>query len=369
MATIPPWINVSPSDFLQAMQAGAMAGLQVSNLRRSARADADRLAFAAAESEAARADAAARSAAALDFQRWEQEQRSRQAAAEFEAGLKSQLELAQQATAQQHYKTMEEAAKGRLEAPLSPVGRLQMDYDRAVKSGNTEAAEQLKAAIEQSISNKGRSIYMGTDAEGKPIFEMTEGGAPSRAGALGKATTAMTTQAQQKLAQYENSAELLNWLQRKLRPEHVGAAGVVGELVLDKVLPQLGAQTANRGRVDVRTALTTAREGLMREISGDPRFSNVDRQEIAKALPSSGVFESYDDAQQRIATVRRILANRGKVYAQTLGIKPPGWAMPIQEIIQRYQDGLKSGLDPQSEEFKNQFFTREEAVTAMERFY
>lgn len=92
----------------------------------------------------------------------------------------------------------------------------------------------------------------------------------------------------------------------------------------------------------------------MREISDDPRFSNRDRDEISKALPSSGVFESYPDAMTRIQTVKGILANRGKVYSTGLGLKPPVWSMSKEEIRDAYQ---KKEL------------TEDEAVSALERFH
>lgn len=68
-------------------------------------------------------------------------------------------------------------SKARLQAPMSPLGKLQADRMAAVSRGDQEAVKQYDAAIQEAVTNKGKSIYFGTDDQGRPIFQMSEGGA------------------------------------------------------------------------------------------------------------------------------------------------------------------------------------------------
>lgn len=234
-------------------------------------------------------------------------------------------------------------AEARSAPPQSTFGKLLAD--------RAAAPEADRALYDQQISALGakEGISIQFDDQGRPIINYGP-----NATNIGKPSVATQTQAQQKLLKYENSMELLTQLEKGLRPEHVGVAGAGGELLLDRTLAQFVPGAANTNRIQARTALIAAKEGLMREISDDPRFSNKDREEIGKALPSSGVFESYPDAITRIKTVKNILANRGKVYSSGLGLKPPAWSLSKDEIRAAFQKGE---------------MTQEEAVSALQRFH
>lgn len=124
MAQVPPWLNVSPSDFLRAMQAGATAGLQVADLRQRGSLEADRLAQSAAIAAANRSAAAQAQANSLAFQEWERGELGRQAAEAnarqervamagleqrgLEAGLERQLEMARDLETGRHHRASEE---------------------------------------------------------------------------------------------------------------------------------------------------------------------------------------------------------------------------------------------------------------------
>lgn len=77
IGTIPPWISVSPRDFLAAAEAGASTGLQVANLRQRGALESARLAQAAAEAAARRSSAEAQASQALGFRQWEREMMDR----------------------------------------------------------------------------------------------------------------------------------------------------------------------------------------------------------------------------------------------------------------------------------------------------
>ncbi len=248
--------------------------------------------------------------------------------------------------------------------PESPVGKLQFDRSQALRRGDSDAVKQIDAAIQESLTNKGRSIYMGQDDQGKPIFQMTEGGAKP-------VTVATQSLAQGRDLQYQNATELMSWLQKHVKPEHLGVRGLAGELVVDKTLAQLVPEFADKDRISVRAALDAA-QGLAREIVDSPagRFSNVERDAILGALPSTGFAESFPNTQGRLQRAREMLASRGRVYAEKLGEPLPTWAMTQDQIREAYRAGKASGLKPTDPEFKKRGFkTEDEAIAALARYY
>lgn len=228
------------------------------------------------------------------------------------------------------------------------------EANKAEAEGNMVEATRLRdRATLLREQTKGQEVVTGYDDQGRPIIRMGKG--------VGAPTVATQSQAQQKLLRYENSVELINKLQKTLKSEHLGAAGVAGEWIMDRGMSQLIPELANKDRIDARSALIAAREGLLGEISNDPRFSNMDREEVSRALPSSGIFESLPDATQRLNTVRSIITQRGKIYAKGVGQSPLLWTMTADEIKAEYKkfqtSNGKEGID------------RETALGALTRFY
>lgn len=195
------------------------------------------------------------------------------------------------------------------------------------------ASPEDKAIYDYQIGHLGQKMGVSIqfDDQGRPIInygpQETSIGAPS---------VATQSMAQRKLLKYEAASELINHLQKNMETGHVGLSGVLGEYVGDRILPQLGVDSFKGKRADVRSTLIAARESLLREISDDTRFSNADREEISRALPSSGVFESLPNAQQRLETVRNILNARGRTYSEGLGLKQPEWSLSPDEIKKLY---------------------------------
>ena len=153
--------------------------------------------------------------------------------------------------------------------------------------------------------------------------------------------------------------ELMNRLDMVLKPEHVGARGVAGEWLVDKGLQQVaeavgGPDVSSEGRMQSRKLIIALREGLMRDMTNDNRFTMADREEISKALPSSGIFESYKDAKSAINLVRDVVTQRSRNYAKVLGQSPPLWTLSSQEIVELY---------------KNNKIDRETAHQALVRFH
>jgi len=231
----------------------------------------------------------------------------------------------------------------------SPLGKLYADREKAKASGNDDAVKMYDAAIAESAHNKGRSIYMGMDDNGKPIFQMTEGGA--------EPTVAMQSQAQEKLVQFQNTLELMNTLEHQLKPEHVGIKGKVGEVVVDKTLAQFMPGVAVGERIDARTALKVLRSTLLRQVpdASSGRMSSIaEREEVEAALPETGMFESYADASQKLKTLRGTLENRARTYSEAIGKKTPIWALSADEIKGKFQ---------------RKEITEQEALDALTRFH
>lgn len=203
-----------------------------------------------------------------------------------------------------------------------------------------DAAPEDRAQYDRVIGHLGEKmgVSMQQDDQGRWIVNY----GPQQ-GTVGTASVATQSMAQRKLLKYEAASELINHLQKNMEGGHIGLSGVLGEYVGDKILPQLGVDSFRGKRADVRSTMIAARESLLREISDDTRFSNADREEISKALPSSGVFESLPNAQQRLATVRDILNARGRTYSEGLGISKPEWSLTADEIKALYDKNQATG--------------------------
>lgn len=210
--------------------------------------------------------------------------------------------------------------------------KTEQDAKDAESAGNTELAKQLRERAQLiRDQSKTQEVTTGYDDQGRPIVRVGKGVGS------GQATVGTESLAQQKLIKYENATQLLNTLEKNLKPEDVGVAGVAGEYLVDRGMSQLDPRFANKSRIKNRDALTIAKESLMREVGDDRRFTAQDREDISNALPSNGAFESYPAAIQKIKTVRGIIADRARNYAERLGEPVPMFAQSKDEIVSGFQ--------------------------------
>lgn len=209
----------------------------------------------------------------------------------------------------------------------------------AMSKGDKELADRLRAKAER-LSPKGFALETYTDEAGNQQFRMTQGIAGGT-GSFGKPTGSVITEAQKRLSSTEKSVNLLTELERDLRPQDIGVAGVVGETVLDRLAGQIPGMESivDLKRADNRTKLKTAIQGWVRLISTDERFTDEDRKRAEEVGPSSGALESYPRAIQSLQTLKRIFVNRAKKDIAAIGQQNPEWSLTPEEIKEQFQAG------------------------------
>jgi hypothetical protein len=348
-----PWI-APPTIFGEAMRAGASMGLSLRRQDEEEKQVADRLRLAY-DSLASKERLAAQDAKQqldLKHQSLAESARQHDMLMKFHLG---QLE---------EQKRQHDLMAGR---PVSPLGKLQSDRESALKSGDPEKVKQYDLAIGEALSKKGMAVMMGLDDQHNPIMQMVSGGAEP----IRPPTVAVQSQAQSDLLQYENAMGLINYLQKNLKPEHVGLRGAAGEMIADKTLAQFVPGVASGERIKARDTMGWLREAMLRKISDDKsgRYTKADREEIERLMPSTGVFESAERAQTALQRAREILSDRARVYSTRLNQKPPLWALSPDEIRKLAHAGARSGLSPASPQFKENFITDQEAIDALVRYH
>lgn len=237
---------------------------------------------------------------------------------------------------------------------IDELSLMKQNLDTAVSSGDTISADDLRSKIDllgSQLEKSKQTFDVEFDDDGR-VSKIRMGDEPEKK--KSEITTATSSDLQKKNIQYGNAVQVLTKLQQELKPEQVGARGVFGEYIVDRALAQLDPSLANKDRIEMRTLLGAARESLLREISGDTRFSNVDRSEISQLLPSTGVFESYPNAIKRIEAVKNLLVSRGRNNAGFAGVQIPEYALTKEEWADR---------------LKTEQITRDQLRSALERYF
>lgn len=222
--------------------------------------------------------------------------------------------------------TFLEAAEGRMvQEPTSAItnaretSRLRKEAD-VLRESDPAAADDLMrqaAQIEATALGANEVIESSMDEKGNPIVRVMRGA--SAGGAKAPITIATKSKVEQDLMNTKATMDLLGDLGKNLRWQDVGVAGVVGESVMDRVLPQLGVKSFDQTRTDNRTKLKMLAQGALRQISPDNRFTNEDRARVEAIVPNSGLFESEEHAKQAIKTIQRVFAKRMVRDRQKLG--------------------------------------------------
>lgn len=130
--TLPPWLQIQPQDFVQAMDRGAQAGLHLANLNQQAMQRAESLAQETNLSQQRMAMQAQRDAEEDALRRWETQQRLEQQAKQQALVKEYQLEQiglrkAQEEAQKQHWLNMEKAAAVKKPVAIGAGGLIMPD--------------------------------------------------------------------------------------------------------------------------------------------------------------------------------------------------------------------------------------------------
>jgi len=141
----------------------------------------------------------------------------------------------------------------------------------------------------------------------------------------GEPTTATRGASQKRILQNRRTLVELNDLINTIRPQDVGLQGAVGSFVFDNLVPLFNPEFegVDLTRIENRTKTEAVREGAMRVMSADPRFSNVDRAAISKILPSLDALKSFPRFLKVAQALKNILATRVLIDAFDLKLPIP----------------------------------------------
>lgn len=209
--------------------------------------------------------------------------------------------------------------------PESPIGKMAGDYKKAMASGDRETADWILAGIKSDITPKGMQLEVGPDG-GIRFFQ-----------GAGNLTTPNTTLSQKQEFNQERILREGYQLMNILRPEDLGIQGVVGETV-GGFLGQLDPKYAEAQVAENRSRLRSFREGTLRAVSDDTRFSNADRHAIEQMLPSDGWVENLPQARGKLRAIMSIMAQRKNAESARRGEK--SWAdLPPEELVKEAKAG------------------------------
>lgn len=214
------------------------------------------------------------------------------------------------------------------------ISVLERQAEKARASGDTSTFQSLQgqiADIRAQVQKGGVSTRVEMDDQGRPVITTAVGGALP--------TIATRSASQQRLITFESALEGINDVMAKIRPEDVGVQGVVGENLFDKWIEQFRPGTANRQRVSNRTAARDLSEQLIAAISADTsgRFSDKDVARIREISSGLGASTSHAEFTTRLKTLREILVQRSRTFAEGAGQPVPTFAKSAQELQAEYE--------------------------------
>jgi len=199
---------------------------------------------------------------------------------------------------------------------------------------------------------------LGTDSYGRPVEEVVgsdgkvhplaqpsgtqlevnkDGTISFRQGTAGSMTNSSQTDAQKNQFNYERIYAQGDALKNKLTDADVGVQGNVNELI-NSTVGQVNPNLIKEQVAKNRTELAMFREGALRSISGDTRFSNADRAALEKIMAGSGWLESAPAARAKITTVQEILRERAGMESGRQGKTSILYETP-ENIVKAAKDG------------------------------
>lgn len=211
----------------------------------------------------------------------------------------------------------------------------------AREKNDIPTAQRLErdAKLLRSAVGGRRSSTRAFSPTGEKLFEITEG--PEEPGGV---TPSTQSQLERRALTYGNSIAGINEVMRKVRPEHVGVQGWLGEFVVDRGLAQVFPELADKERIDSRSLLEVMKASLVRQISEDPenRFSNEDRREITGLINGISPTMSYPQLIGAFERVRETMKDRIRSYSERTGEPIPASVKTREELLSDYDKQLSA---------------------------
>lgn len=191
---------------------------------------------------------------------------------------------------------------------------------KARQAGDTAKADMLEQGFLKKVTPSGFTSKLEYDDQGRPVVTFGTGPQGNTAPTLSE-----RSKIQEQQRKGEEALNMLDKLQSSLTPGSLGVRGKFGEVVVDRGLAQLVPGVGDKERMSARDLIRVTREQLIRQVSGDTRFSDTDRSQIESLLVSEGAMESYDSAMSKINQVRQMLQDRMQIGQKALeGDAPAG---------------------------------------------
>jgi len=209
---------------------------------------------------------------------------------------------------------------------------------------NNQNISQQQRGIDlqwKSVEQQRKAAESGFKIENPPVIPGAPG-SPRLVPVARPPTLTTVGQAQQRLIANEKTLEEINEFDASVKAGHVGFRGVFGELFLDRLLPQLGFDTADIERIRTRKTLRATIEGSLRQMTEDSRFSNEDRRDIKAIWPDVGIAESLPHTKQVTHLLRRLFSKRALIDAKSINRDAPPFA--LDNYGQSLRDAMESGL-------------------------
>lgn len=185
-------------------------------------------------------------------------------------------------------RTQIERKAGVADPDIAPtnIAKLQAERQAALQRGDKQGAAEILARINKLGSVVGR----------------TEFDAPAP-------TKKTISDAQKKVSQSADAVSGLASIRRSVSEGVLGLRGAI-KGVLNVTAAQADPQYFDKNRANFENIVKSTRETLLKTISSDSRFSDRDRTAIENLFPSTGVFESEQNALSKLDALDAIIIKR-----------------------------------------------------------
>ena len=102
----------------------------------------------------------------------------------------------------------------------------------------------------------------------------------------------------------------------------VGASAALAGL-MNRTVAQFAPGMFNEDRANFERLLKVTRQGALRMVSADSRFTNEDRERVEELFPSTGALESVKNAETKLTVLKAYILRRNLDAAQRLGVDQP----------------------------------------------